>query len=657
MSASLPERPDLGQLRRQAKELRDAARAGEPTAAARIARNLAKAPAGAVTLAAAQLVIAREHGFASWPKLKAAVDDVGDLAARAAVFVTACVTGQVSRAARLAAEDPRVTGATMAAAAAAGDAAQVGDRLGRDPDAATRIGSDRRWPPLMYACYSHWHWGDAARAAGLAEVARLLLAAGADPRTSNGGWGSAYRSAVQGAVQTSNPAVLALLLERGASADDPDALYHVAAHADHRCLALLLAHGADIARSWALDAAASAGDQAAVRQLLAAAVATHPAEQVAALASRALAGCVTTAPARVVEALLAAGADPAAREDSDSLPALRLAVRAGRDSSAAALRAHGAPDDTTAADRLLGALSRADRAAAEQILAQRPGLPGELSADDRAIMVDTAADGGPDAVALMLDFGLPLDARNRLGETPLHTAAYTGSAATIRLLLARGAEVDARDARFDATPLAFATVGSGERGDARGDARGDYPGTIAALLGAGATRDGAWVTGKPPSDAVASVLRRHGIRPDEQEDTPQPPPSPTPGETGGEPEDGPLSEIAAQLSAAFESLDLELFASLLDPAVRWTGECRGADQVIRWYEDILAAGTRPTLQGVETRGDAVIVCVALSRPAVAAAPAPPAVVYQVFQVADAAIVEIKGFQDRQSALAAAGADW
>jgi hypothetical protein len=303
------------------------------------------------------------------------------------------------------------------------------------------------------------------------------------------------------------------------------------------------------------------------------------------------------------------------------------------------------------ADRLLGALSRADRGAAEQILAKRPGLPGELSADDRAIVVDTAADGGPDAVALMLDFGLPLDARNRLGETPLHTAAYTGNAPTVRLLLARGAEVDARDARFDATPLAFATVGSGERGDARGD----YPGTITALLDAGATRDGAWVTGKPPSDAVTTVLRRYGVRPDGQEHTPQPPPSPAPGETGGEPEDGPLSEIAAQLSAAFESLDLELFASLLDPAVRWTGECRGADHVIRWYEGILADGTRPTLQGVETRGDAIIVCVALSRPAVAAAPAPPAVVYQVFHVADAAIVEIKGFQDRQSALAAADA--
>lgn len=62
---SLPDRPDLDQLRRQAKELRNAGRDGEPDALSRLA---AYRPAGApVTLAAAQLVVAREHGFSSWP--------------------------------------------------------------------------------------------------------------------------------------------------------------------------------------------------------------------------------------------------------------------------------------------------------------------------------------------------------------------------------------------------------------------------------------------------------------------------------------------------------------------------------------------------------------------------------------------------------------
>src|SRR5258708_16080862 len=74
MSDSLPERPDLAQLRRQAKELRDAARSEEAGAVERFVRHHGSAPQGAVTLAAAQLVIARELGFASWPRLKAAVE-------------------------------------------------------------------------------------------------------------------------------------------------------------------------------------------------------------------------------------------------------------------------------------------------------------------------------------------------------------------------------------------------------------------------------------------------------------------------------------------------------------------------------------------------------------------------------------------------------
>src|SRR5262245_28662974 len=50
----LPERPSLDQLRKQAKELQSAE--------------------GLSTLAQAQLELARRYGFASWPKLKLAVD-------------------------------------------------------------------------------------------------------------------------------------------------------------------------------------------------------------------------------------------------------------------------------------------------------------------------------------------------------------------------------------------------------------------------------------------------------------------------------------------------------------------------------------------------------------------------------------------------------
>src|ERR1700731_4882590 len=74
VSDSLPERPDLGQLRRRAIELRDAARQGDAVALERMARQHSSGPGGEVRLAAAQLVIARELGFPSWPGLVAAID-------------------------------------------------------------------------------------------------------------------------------------------------------------------------------------------------------------------------------------------------------------------------------------------------------------------------------------------------------------------------------------------------------------------------------------------------------------------------------------------------------------------------------------------------------------------------------------------------------
>jgi hypothetical protein len=61
----LPERADIDQLRRKARELLRAAVAGEPEAVARL-RAVSERPA----LAAAQLAIAREHGFRSWPALR-----------------------------------------------------------------------------------------------------------------------------------------------------------------------------------------------------------------------------------------------------------------------------------------------------------------------------------------------------------------------------------------------------------------------------------------------------------------------------------------------------------------------------------------------------------------------------------------------------------
>ena len=67
--ADLPARPDLDQLRHQAKDLLHAAQRGDPDATARIGGVSRR-----LILSSAQLAVAREYGFASWARLKLEVD-------------------------------------------------------------------------------------------------------------------------------------------------------------------------------------------------------------------------------------------------------------------------------------------------------------------------------------------------------------------------------------------------------------------------------------------------------------------------------------------------------------------------------------------------------------------------------------------------------
>ena len=68
----LPVRPDLDQYRTQAKELLAACQAGDAAAVARVAQYRGRG-AGPI-LSDAQLTLAREHGFESWPRFKRAVE-------------------------------------------------------------------------------------------------------------------------------------------------------------------------------------------------------------------------------------------------------------------------------------------------------------------------------------------------------------------------------------------------------------------------------------------------------------------------------------------------------------------------------------------------------------------------------------------------------
>jgi ankyrin repeat protein len=645
MSAALPERPDLGQLRRLAKELRDSARRGEAGALDRVSRSYRAVPPGAVTLAAAQLVIARELGFTSWPRLKAAVESRAATPGQLAeALVAASVERRLREAATILEDHPGIAARSIYAAAVLGDARTVSGMLVTDPSAATAIDEARGWPPLLYACYSRWHQIDLGRAAGMAEVVRLLLEAGASPNTNNGGR-RVYRSALKGSVEVNNPAITRVLLDAGANPGDGQCIGEAAGHRDHRCLELLLSHGARVAGTWAIGAAVLADDPEAV-SLLAAAL-RDAAEQAANEATEALPDATASASPEVVSALLAAGADPGARDSETGLSALRRAVRAGQDETAALLARHGAPDDSTDVDAFIGACRRADRAAAGHLLAEHPDLRARLTDDDRATVAEAAAaapaGAATAAIALMLDLGFSPDDRNGSGEQPLHTAAYAGNAEVVRLLIDAGADLEARDARFGGTPLAYATVGSGERDGQPGN----WAEAVRLLIDAGASRDEAWISGKPPSEQVIGLLASYGVTPDDEPEAEGDDTDDVPRSIGT----GVMADIARHLEAAYRHLDLDLLGSLLHPQVRWSGLCSTSAQVLDWYRQGLADGTRSAVESVAVDRDAVLLGITLSRPAEGTRPAPAERLYQVFTVDNGEVIEIRGYRDRASALA------
>jgi Ankyrin repeats (many copies) len=317
-------------------------------------------------------------------------------------------------------------------------------------------------------------------------------------------------------------------------------------------------------------------------------------------------------------------------------------VRAGRGDTAARLRAAGAADDSTDNDHFIGACLTADRRTVSQLLADHPDLPGRLTADDRAVIVDAAGSHPAASIALMLDIGFSPHARNESGEQPLHTAAYSGNAAVVRALLEAGAEVDARDLRFDSTPLAFATVGSGEQAGQPGD----WASTVRLLIEAGASRGSVWISGKPPSEEIMDLLQRYGITPDEPVESEADDDVEVPGPIRA----GVMAHIAQHLEAAYRDQDLSLLASVLHPQVQWTGLCRDRQQVLDWYRGLLAAGTMATVQSVEVDRDAVMVGLAVAGKAEGARPAPPQHLYQVFTIDGALVIDIRGYPDRHSAL-------
>jgi hypothetical protein len=143
-----------------------------------------------------------------------------------------------------------------------------------------------------------------------------------------------------------------------------------------------------------------------------------------------------------IDALLKAGADPHA-QTAAGVSAYRLAMRTGLTDVAQRLRAAGAQDALSDADRFVAACARADAQEARRIQAQHPELPRSLAAesgDPLRLLPDAAAWGSDDAVRLMVELGWPIEARGGDWDaSALNQAVFRGDAGLTAFLLAHGA--------------------------------------------------------------------------------------------------------------------------------------------------------------------------------------------------------------------------
>src|SRR5215475_14044441 len=167
----LPREPTLEHLRNQAKALRRGVQPGDTAALGLVREFHPRLPGpgtdrrglAAVTLAGAQLVIARQYGFDSWPKLRRHVEVISRYArsphhapaggpvttesARAEEFLRlACLTYGDDDAARrqqareLLAAHPQIATASIHTVAAVGDVAAAAALLADDPAQASARG-------------------------------------------------------------------------------------------------------------------------------------------------------------------------------------------------------------------------------------------------------------------------------------------------------------------------------------------------------------------------------------------------------------------------------------------------------------------------------------------------------------------------------------
>lgn len=162
-------------------------------------------------------------------------------------------------------------------------------------------------------------------------------------------------------------------------------------------------------------------------------------------------------------------------------------------------------DRSPAPQKLIAACWTGDEPLARALHSAHPEAAGSLPEGDRRLPAHAARNNNTAAVRLLLEVGLPVDARGQHGGMPLHWAAFHGNAEMARIILRFGPSLEVKDDEFQSTPMGWALHGSEHGWHSR---TGDYAGTVESLIEAGARLPGT-VSG---SEAVRAVLRKHGVR-------------------------------------------------------------------------------------------------------------------------------------------------
>jgi ankyrin repeat protein len=480
----LPARPSLEQYKKQAKDLLKAYRSADVETIRRVKRNHPRFEKLAepgfdiskFALADAQLVIAREHGFESWPKFAKRIEVINsEAAARAnpvAAFIEAAIWhGTLEVAEAILAAHPEIAHHSIHVAAILGDDAAVRRFIAADPRNANTKEAPYDGDALVYLCLSKYLRLDKTRSDAFVRAATALLDAGADPNTgftAKDEYGD-FETALYGAAGVAHHAELTrLLLARGTDPNDNETFYHAPETYDNDAVKALVESGKmrpDLLAGMLLRKA-DWHDYEGMKYLL-----EHGADPnlVTMWGYTALHQAIRRDNAlRNIELMLDHGADPTIKTTAEvraiftpdfggkgQRSGFVIAAHRGRADVLAALERRGFAPEFSGVDRLIAACARGDAAALHARAAGEPQLVNELLAEGGRLLAEFAGNDNSDGVKLLLELGVSVAAQYEgdpyfdiaKDSTALHVAAWKAWPKTVKLLIERGAAINALDAK------------------------------------------------------------------------------------------------------------------------------------------------------------------------------------------------------------------